>query len=699
MSTSNGGTTSQPTFQGSRYDVLFEPVTIGPKVLKNRFVNTPHFTGFGTTLTKSQVAFRSLRAEGGWAAVCTESCSISPESDLRPRNSMTLWDERDSRALNSLVEGIHEHDALAGLELTHAGLFASAPGSRIPNRAVSALPSPRDPLWFPREMDSGDIRTVQNLYADAARRARDTGFDIIYLYGGFTYLPLQFLSPFHNKRTDEYGGSLENRARFWMETLERIKDAVGDDCAVTTRLSVESFDVDGIAFDEAMQFIELADPLVDYWDVTLGGVHHLWKDVAPSRYYEENHMSSWVRHVKEKTEKPVVNVGRFINPDAMVGVIKSGQCDMIGAARPAIADAFLPRKIQEGRIEDIRDCIGCNMCRSRAIFEQRIACTQDATAGEEFRRGWHPEKFTPAKNSDKAVLIVGAGAAGLECARVLGERGMDFVHLVDRDEPGGYARRVSELPGVGELRHVIEYREYQVSRLRNVETIKLDLDAESVLDYGADIVICATGSSWSREGLNHVTHEPIPGSDHDHVLTPEDVLAGRELNGRVLIYDAEGYFVGAGLAELLAGRGCEVSLLSPASEVSPNLDRTNEGYETRKRLFELGVDLLPHHRLLSIGIDKCQVGMRYGQVGMMSPDHIILVTSRIPNDSLYRSLKSDPARLTAAGISGLYAIGDCVSPRVTAEAIFDGHRLAREIDSDDPMTPLPEIRELPVVSL
>jgi dimethylamine/trimethylamine dehydrogenase len=679
-----------------RYDILFEPVRIGPKVLKNRFVYTPHFTGFGTSRSKSQAAFRELRAEGGWAAVWTESCSISQESDGRPRNLMTLWDDDDARAVKEVVDGIHRHDSLAGVELTFAGAYANSSSSRIPTRSPSPLPTPRDPLWFPRAMDRADIKYVQKLYVDGARRARDIGFDLVSVYGGFTYLPLQFLSPFHNKRTDEYGGSLENRARFWLETLEQIREAIGEDCAVSTRLAVESFHSDGIGSDEALEFIRMADHLVDFWDPTLGGVNHLWKEVAPSRFYEENHMAPWLTPVREYTNKPIVNNGRFINADTMVSVIEKGQCDLIGATRPGIADPFLPRKIQEGRIDELFDCIGCNMCRSRAIFDLQIACTQNATAGEEFRRGWHPERFSRAANADKPVLIIGGGAAGLECGRVLGKRGMQLVHIVDRSEHfGGYARRVGTLPGLGQVGHVVDAREYQISKLDNVELIPgMDLDVEAVLDYGAEIVICATGSSWSREGLNHVTHGPIPGADLPHVLTPEDVMESPNLTGRVLIYDTEGYFMGAAMAELLALRGgCSVSLMAPFPDVAPYLDRTNEGTETRERLISLGVELLTHHRLLEIQPGACAVRQRYGKSTTLPADTVILVTSRIPNDALYQELKSDPERLAAAGITGLYVIGDCAAPRVLSEAIFDGHRLAREIDCPDPATPLPELRE------
>jgi dimethylamine/trimethylamine dehydrogenase len=379
----------------------------------------------------------------------------------------------------------------------------------------------------------------------------------------------------------------------------------------------------------------------------------------------------------------------------MAEIIRSGVWDLIGAARPSIADPFLPMKIEQGHYDDIRECIGCNVCLSRALGVGHIACTQNATVGEEYRRGWHPERFERASNADRDVLIVGAGAAGMECAIVLGKRRFRRVHLVDAaSDIGGYAALAARLPGLGEWARVVNWRRVQLAKLRNVEVItNLELDAQGALEYGAEIVIAATGASWAADGLNHVTHEPIPGAQAPHVLTPEQVLTEPvPPSGNVIVYDCEGYFMGVGIAELLASTGAKVRLVTPLLVVAPYLDRTLEGVLVRERLSQLGVVLEPDAQLVSIGADAC-VLRRYGREQQVAVDAVVLATARRSNNTLYRELRNDPLALEQADVEAVYAIGDCVAPRLIADCVFDGHRLAREIDSPNPARPLPFKRE------
>src|ERR671935_488020 len=570
-----------------KYDILFEPVRIGPKVLRNRFYQVPHCTGFGTDRPGAQARFRATKAEGGWAAVCTELCSIHPETDRAPRPVARLWDDDDARNLALMCEEAHEHGALAGIELWHGGPTSEGSGSREIPGAPSQIPSDLNPLSYPRELDRAGIRELEELYAAAARRARDAGFDIVYVYGAHSFLPLQFLSGYYNKRTDAYGGPLANRARFWLETLELVREAVGDDCAIAARLAVDARGPHGIELDEGLEFVRLADHLVDLWDVNIGSITDRSADIAPARCDDEAWQLPWTGRVREATAKPIVGVGRLTNPDKMVEIVRSGVWDLIGAARPSIADPFLPKKIEEGRLDDIRECIGCNVCIARALSHHQIACTQNATAGEEFRRGWHPERFERAANADRDVLVVGAGAAGMECAIVLGKRGMRRVPLVEAAaDVGGYAALVSRLPGLGQWARVVNWRKIQLGKLRNVEVITgAALDADGVREYGAEIVVLATGARWAADGLNHLTHGPIAGADGAHVLTPERVLGGEQPPGEsVLVYDCEGYFMGVGMAELLASAGRQVRYVTPLPVVGPFLDHTDEGIVVRQRL-------------------------------------------------------------------------------------------------------------------
>ena len=682
-----------------RHDILFEPVQIGPKTLRNRFYQVPHCTGFGSEKPGSHARFRGMKAEGGWAAVCTEEALVSVDSDFWPVVSTRFWDDEDLRNLGLMCEEAHRYDSLAGIELTHGGAHARAREARVPAVAPSQLASDYDHFVVPKTMETDDIRRVQADWVRAAKAARDAGFDIVYVYGGHSYLPLQFLSPFYNRRTDAYGGSLENRARFWLETLEVVREAIGEDCAIAVRLCVDALGPAGVELEEGLAFIRLADHLVDLWDVNVGSITEWSKDSGASRFFSEGYQLEWTGRVREATAKPIVGVGRLTNPDRMAEIVRSGAWDLIGAARPSISDPFLPNKVEEGLYGEIRECIGCNICISKAEWGSHIGCTQNATAGEEYRRGWHPERFERAENADRDVLVVGAGPAGMECAIVLGKRGFRRVHLVDAEaEIGGCMRWIPQLPGLGEWARVVNWRRIQLEKLRNVEVIAGErLDADGVRTYGAEIVVVATGARWAGDGRTYLTHDPIAGADaaFAHVLTPEQVmLEGKVPPGkRVVVYDGEGYFMAAGLAERLAGEGFAVELVTCLDKVAPVCDETLEGPMLRQHLHDRGIGQRAGVVLTGIEPGRVAATDEFGGELELEADAVVLCTQRLSDEALYLELRADEEALRAEGVEALYRIGDCVAPRIVAEAIFDGHRLAREIDSENPAVPLPYRRE------
>ncbi len=691
-----------------KYDVLFEPVRVGPKTMKNRFYKAPHCSSFGSDLPGTQAYFRAMAAEGGWAAVHTEYCSIHPSSEDHGYVGARLWDETDVRNLGLMCEKVHEHGALAGVELWYGAAHAHNLESRLPARGVSQLVG--DYNWWMScyAMDHDDIRELQRWYVDASLRARSAGFDIVNVYIGHGHpIAYQFLDPFYNKRTDEYGGPLENRARFFLETLEQIREAIGDDCCISSRICLDSLRGDDtFTVDDCAAVMEMSDHLVDLWDVQLGGVILEWgEDTLASRFAPQDYQRPWIEKVRPATRKPLVGVGRYTSPDLMVDLVKSGLLDIIGAARPSIADPFLPKKIESGELEDIRECIGCNICAGRYNQHAVLVCTQNATAGEEYRRGWHPERFTKAENANNDVLVIGAGPAGMECAVVLAKRGMRRVHLVEAaEEIGGSVRWISQLPGLGEWARIVNYRTIQLDKLKNVEVITGQrLETEDVLQYGAEIVVVATGSHWSTDGVSGPTHEPVAGADATapHVLTPEQIMIeGKRPPGRrVVVYDCDGYYMGIGLAEKLAREGSEVTIVTPFPAVSPYSDYTLEGPRVRRTLHELGIGVVTEHLVTSVAPDAATGCYAWGTDEPVSwaADGIVLVTQRLSNDALYHQLKADRAGREREGISALYRIGDCVVPRLLVDAIFDGHRLAREIDTEDPATALPFIRENRVI--
>jgi dimethylamine/trimethylamine dehydrogenase len=379
----------------SRYDLLFEPVQIGPVIAKNRFYQVPHCCGMGFNWPQTHAKMREMKAQGGWAVVCTEECMIHPSSDYSPEPQARLWDDYDGKCLALMVEAVHRHDALAGVQLAHNGVGSQNLFTRLtpigPSDQAGIIGIPSQT----RGMDKGDIREFRRWHRNAALRAKQADADIVYVYAGHdSTLLMHFLSRRRNRRTDEYGGSLENRARLLREVIEETKAAVGDRCAVAVRLAVDELrGPDGITWErEGRETIELLAELPDLWDVNVSN----WEnDSITSRFGEEGFQEPYIAFVKKVTTKPVVGVGWFTSPDTMVSQIKRGVLDMIGAARPSIADPFLPKKIEEGRIDEIRECIGCNICVSGQHTYTPMRCTQNPAMGEEWRRGWHPEHIAP----------------------------------------------------------------------------------------------------------------------------------------------------------------------------------------------------------------------------------------------------------------------------------------------------------------
>lgn len=691
-----------------RYDVLFEPIQIGPKTLRNRFVQVPHCTHFGVDFPLSQAAHRAVKADGGWALVQTEYCSIHPESDDYPHNFARLWDESDVANLKVLCDEAHKYGALAGVELWYGSIEALNHETRIPARGIMQQYADEVLHHAVYGMSVDEIHELQDFYVAASLRAKEAGFDVINVYAGhFHTIAHQFMTPYYNRREDEYGGSLENRVRFLRETLEKVRLAVGDECAVGVRFGFESLRGDaGITAElEGYKIIEMLDDIVDYWDLMVGTFSNWNVDSAPSSTHAEGFNAPWMQGVKQYTTKPVIGIGRYVSPDKMIEAIRNGELDIIGAARPSIADPFLPRKIEEGRIEDIRECIGCNMCIGHVWgIGTRIVCTQNATCGEEYRRGWHPELFTRARNADLNVLVVGAGPSGMECARVLGERGMNAVHLVDSGEQlGGALDWISKLPHLGEWHRVVDYRQIQLDKLPNVETILgRRMSAQDVLDYGADLVVIAVGSAWNRTGHNPITRADISGAATyaSQVFTPEDIMRdGRTpANGAVVIYDMDGYYMALSLAEKLASEGLAVTVLTPEPEAGSFLRHSGEFEPVHHRLVNLGVEIKGYTLLDSVASDHVLTHNTMTRRDEAVPAHsVVMVTQRDSQSALYSELTSDPSRLEVAGISAVYRIGDCWVPRKIVDVVFDGHRLGREIDSDNPAHALPFRRERLVV--
>jgi len=675
-----------------RYDILFEPVRIGPVTARNRFYQVPHCTGIGWTQPETLARLRGIKAEGGWAVVSTEETEIHPSADCEPFHEGRLWDDRDIPAMALMADAVHEHGALAAIEIMHHGGSVANWGTRLAPMAPSHRPIIYNYPVQARAMDKEDIRNLRQWHRDAAIRSKKAGFDIVYVYATHDLsVAQQFLEKRKNDRTDEYGGSLENRARLMRELIEDTKEAVGDKCAVAVRFCADELIGDvGLTHDgEARDVIAMLAELPDLWDINISN----WpNDSQTSRFAKEGFQETYTSFVKGLTTKPVVGVGRFTSPDTMVSQIKRGVLDFIGAARPSIADPFLPKKIEEGRIDDIRECIGCNMCVSSDYTSTNLRCTQNPTMGEEWRRGWHPEIIAP-KKSDGSVLVVGAGPAGLEAALAAARRGFE-VHLAEAsDELGGRVLRESRLPGLAEWARVRDWRVGQLERMANVSIYRdSKLEAEHVLEFGARHVAIATGSIWRRDGVGRDSGFPI--FDGPVVYTPDDIMSGRDPEaGPIIIWDDDHYYMGGVIAELCRYAGHEVMLATTAATVSAWTVNTLEAMPIAKRMAKMGVEVLTYTSVAGFeGGSAKLVSVLTGEATDRPAAALVTVTGRLPVDGLFEELRD---RWQEAGISSVTRIGDCWAPSTIQQAVYTGHKWARGLDEE------PEgliSRELPAIA-
>jgi len=637
-------------------------------------------------------AMREVKAEGGWGVVCTEYCSTDPGSDNHPHPFCTLWDETDQHVMAGLADAIHRQGALAGVELWMAGYSSRNNLTRTPPVAAMSMPTKYAPLQT-RHMDKADLRALRQSHRAAALRARAAEMDIVYVYASHGNLPLQFLSPVQNRRTDEYGGSFENRARLMRELLEDTHDAVGDRCAVALRFAVSTLDADiGIAAEgEGRDLVEYLAELPDLWDVNIGGYP---TDTRTARFAEEGAQEAHVDFVKTVTTKPVVTVGRYTSPDLMAARVRKGKTDFIGAARPSIADPFLPRKIAEGRIEDIRECIGCNICVMSDAQGVPIRCTQNPTMGEEYTRGWHPEHIAPRDTQiapavtgavEFDILLVGGGPAGLEAARASAQRGYRVALAEAGTALGGRALREARLAGLSSFGRVADWRIGQIAKMPNVEVFfDSRLTPEDILEFGAPHVCIATGASWRTDGTGRSSFAAIEGIGAAPILSPDAIMDGAAPSGKVVLYDDDHFYLASALAETLVTRGARVTFVTGADIVSPLCVPTLEQPAILRRMLSLGIEIVTSHRLVRVTerMVEC-VHIWSGETRRIDCDHIAPVTSREPEAHLYRTLRDAPHRLSDGGIIDLRRIGDCDAPGLIAHAVYAGHHYARTLTVRD----------------
>lgn len=658
---------------GNKYQILFESVAIGPVVAPNRFFASPHATGHGWTQPMGAIALRAMKAEGGWGTVATQMTEIGPDTDMANHPMERIWDDGDIPRHVRQVEAIKQHGSLAAIELAHGGMRARNITTGQPVIGPSHFPvlRPEVPVQA-RAMAKRDIQAFRSAHRAAAVRAKKAGYDILYVYAAHDLSLLShFLSPVLNQRSDEYGGAFINRVRLLREVLEDTLEVAAGECAVALRFSVaEPGKPGGLSHEaEGRDVVEVLAELPDLWDVNISG----WpNDSQTARFSEEGYQLPFTDFVKTMTTKPVVGVGRFTSPDKMVSLIKQGRLDLIGAARPSIADPFLPTKIREGRIDEIRECIGCNICVSMDAYGLPLRCTQNPTVSEEWRREWHPETIALTKQRQHH-LVIGSGPAGLECATTLLKAGHKVTIAEARDEPGGRVTLESRLPGLASWSRVRDYRLQQINQSASAELFLLStMNAQDIVEFNADTVIIATGAYWRDDGVGSSRFTAL-SEPRGVVFTPTDIMTGKVNDlkpSTFVVYDDDHFYMASVLAEKLCKLGHKPIYITPQASVATWTDLTLDQGRIIERFKELKIDVYVNTK--HIGALRFENGLT-DEAFEVDDAQLVLVGMRLPCDNLYTELKEQNL------IKSLYLAGDAIAPGTLQSAVLSGHTVARSI--------------------
>jgi hypothetical protein len=520
-------------------------------------------------------------------------------------------------------------------------------------------------------MDERDITEVQEGFVRAAKNARDAGYDGVELHAGTSYLIFQFLSPFYNKRTDRYGGSLDNRMRFLLQTVDRVRKAIGNDMALGLRFISAELAPGGLPLEEGIEMAQRIESHgnVDFLDVEGVLTYHA-TPLTLTMYSQPHFNLDYIAPVKAATKKLSVlgNVLRLVDPQMAERFLAGGKMDMVGGARLFIADPHWGRKAQEGRSEEILSCIACNQfCFGNLNAGLPVGCVINPQTGRE--REWGEGNLVKAERG-KRVLVVGGGPAGLEAARIAALRGHDVVLYEKEKRLGGQLDLAARLPGREVMATTIRWLERQLQKLGVSVVLGKEANPETVREESAEAVVVATGARYARTGLSGFVSAPVEGWDEGRVFIPEEVIDNKaEVGDRVLLYDDEGFVTALGLAELLLQRGASVRIVTRYPFVGPNLIFN---FQLHPMLARLGdqVVITPNAIVKSLRKGRAVVRhlLTFEEEGIEPVDSLVVVTSKESLQGAWRPLVE--AR-------SVYAVGDCVSPAGLGEAVYDGHRVGR----------------------
>ena len=659
------------------YPHLFSPLRIGNITVRNRIMQTAHVKLFAERGVDSQrnVEYQAARAKGGAGLLITGNRVVHPTSTTGfPRVAWAYLPEA-LEADRRLTSAVHEHGAVIFAQLNHFGLNATS-DSADDLRVLWGPSAVKSPAYgeTPKAMEPEDIREVVEWWARCAELSREGGFDGTEVHISHSYLLHQFLSPLYNKRTDEYGGSFENRLRFAREVIAGVRDRVGSDWVVGVRISLSDFIPGALDIDDAVRVArELeADGQIDFVNVTAAGYHNIFLAIQPSDE-PDGYLVDLTAQVKAGVAAlPVFTVGGIKDPALAEEILASGKADMVAMTRAQIADPEFANKVQAGREDEINHCIRGNQgCIGRVFKGLPISCTVNPSAGREGRLG----PLVPAERPAPWV-VAGGGPAGMKAAVTLARRGHSVTLLEREERLGGQVNLILLTPGRDEFGWITRDLEVQL-RKAGVE-VRLGEEATPELVGGLEPagVIVATGAVPSRTGFSSMSPlvEQLPGSEQENVLTGWDVLLeAKPVGERVVVLDDDGSRYAAGVTEVLLDRGKRVELVSRWHALFPGTLTTLDMPHVYGRLLGKRLEYRLNTWASGIEGDRVSIFNLYtgGAETLTGVDTVVLVTGQRANDELYFGLKGS--------LEAVHRIGDCVAPRKLDHAIYEGELAGREL--------------------
>ena len=693
----------------SKYPILFSPVKLGNITLKHRIIFSPHWTCHWdpTTYhaTPRAMDYYKERAEGGVSLIYLGNSSPSATADYNPVAQIGWWKDDVIPGIKEIVDTIHSYDIPVIAQFSLPGAHQVAWSNDFITKpplsceAINSVEFPPYMTYVSKEMDEEDIETVLDDYTSAAQRAIETGCEGVEGLVGHGKLPNQFFSPLFNKRKDRWGGDVtglgdgEGRARFILEIARRLRKGAGPDKTVSIRINGTDAVPGSADIDDWIMLAKLLeeDGQIDYINVTQAIYRSLVLMISPHYAgFEPGYEGEFTAKIKEAINLPVIQVGHINSPEVAERQLADGRCDIIGIVRGQIADPHYVKKTMAGHEEDIRPCIRCNEGCVFRVFQKGIGglrCMVNPEAGEEV--DWGSWTHTKAA-AQKKVLIVGAGASGLECARTLAERGHNPVIYEKGDALGGQLRTWARMPGSNEVMDIVEWLGRQIDKFNVPVNLNCEITESNIKDIlskeNPDEIVVATGSHVEKTAISAETGFPVPGSDRPHVFTYED-LYGQDgfdyakLGNKVLVADLMNDRKPVRVLESLLKEGKDPWLVTIRPEVSTTfLFLTAEAVVTKMNLAAIGGPERWNPKKVMVETWIGEITEKGAKLFYLYDsehpweeeyDSIVLIPTRRQNLDLYKLLKENGHKP--------HLIGDALSPRSLMHATHEGYKLAREL--------------------